>query len=458
MLSVLSDRTYRHLFAAQVTSLAGTGLTTVALALLAYDMAGGEAGIVLGTAFAIKMVVYVILAPAIASVAHRLPRRGMLIVLDVLRAGIVLFLPFVTEVWEIYLLIALLHACSAGFTPVFQATIPDVLKDEARYTKALSLARLAYDLENLASPALAAAALVFLSYDTLFLGNAVTFLASAALVAMVRLPAVSQAMRPTGAWANLTYGARVYLMTPRLRGLFALSLAVAAAGSIVIVDTVVLARARLGGSEVDTALLLAAVGGGSMAAALVLPRVLERVSDRTVMLAGGGLLVAALAVGAMASGFLMLAVLWMVIGVGSSLVQIPAGRLLRRSAHDADRPAAFAAHFTGSHLCWLVAYPLAGWLGAQQSEPWLVFAVLAVLAGLGVGIAARVWPTGDPVVHDHEHASIDHTHPHVHDDHHQHEHDGWEGPEPHSHPHHHRPVKHRHPYVIDLHHLSWPSR
>jgi hypothetical protein len=59
MLSPLAFRTYRHLFAAQVIALVGTGLTTVALALLAYDLAGGDAGLVLGAAFALKMVAYV---------------------------------------------------------------------------------------------------------------------------------------------------------------------------------------------------------------------------------------------------------------------------------------------------------------------------------------------------------------------------------------------------------------
>ena len=43
MLEVLSDRTYRHLFAAQIIALLGTGLATVALGLLAYDLAGPNA-------------------------------------------------------------------------------------------------------------------------------------------------------------------------------------------------------------------------------------------------------------------------------------------------------------------------------------------------------------------------------------------------------------------------------
>ncbi len=147
--SPLADRTYRRLFTAQVVALAGTGLSTVALALLAYDLAGGNAGVVLGTALALKMVAYVGIAPIVGGFAHRLPRRGLLIGLDVARAASVACLPFVTEVWQIYLLIFLLNAFSAGFTPTFQATIPDVLPDEARYTRALSLSRLAYDLENL---------------------------------------------------------------------------------------------------------------------------------------------------------------------------------------------------------------------------------------------------------------------------------------------------------------------
>lgn len=44
MLQVLANRTYRHLFPAEVTALVGTGLATVALGLLAYDLAGTDAG------------------------------------------------------------------------------------------------------------------------------------------------------------------------------------------------------------------------------------------------------------------------------------------------------------------------------------------------------------------------------------------------------------------------------
>ena len=72
MLAILENRTYRHLFLAQVIALVGTGLATVALGLLAFELAGAEAGAVLGTALAIKMIAYVGVAP-VASAFASLP-------------------------------------------------------------------------------------------------------------------------------------------------------------------------------------------------------------------------------------------------------------------------------------------------------------------------------------------------------------------------------------------------
>jgi MFS family permease len=79
MLNILSNRTYRHLFMAQVIALIGTGLATVALGLLAYDLAGDRAGAVLGTALAIKMSAYILVAPVAAAFADKFPRRTMLV-------------------------------------------------------------------------------------------------------------------------------------------------------------------------------------------------------------------------------------------------------------------------------------------------------------------------------------------------------------------------------------------
>ncbi|MFI5761443.1 MFS transporter [Streptomyces sp. NPDC051563] len=436
MPSVLRDRTYRRLFGAQVIALTGTGLATVALGLLAYELAGADAGSVLGTALAIKMVAYVAVAPAVAAVADRLPRRALLAGSDLVRAGVALLLPFVDQVWQVYALIFLLQTASAAFTPAFQALIPEVLPEERAYTRALSLSRLAYDLESLFSPALAAALLSVVSYDRLFLGTAAGFLGSSALVMSAVLPRRARASTGPGpgAYAKATAGTRLFLRTPQLRSLLAMNLAVAAAGAVVTVNSVVYVRDVLGLSAESVALALGAYGAGSMSVALVLPRILDNRPERRVMLTGALLLPAgfgALGVITAAHGGdwrrPALLVTWTGFGAACSMVLTPAGRVLRRAAPEGDRTAVFAAQFSLSHAAWLLTYPLAGWVGARAGLGWATGA-LGAIALAAAALAARLWPAGAGQpraavartgrghvhVHEHEHTGLTPGHPHLH--------------------------------------------
>ncbi|MFD8756088.1 MFS transporter [Kitasatospora sp. NPDC059577] len=446
MLSVLRNRTYRHLFTAQAVALVGTGLATVALSLLAYRIAGNDASAVLGTALAIKMVAYVAVAPVAGALAGRLPRRTLMVAMDLTRACVALALPFVDRVWQVYVLILLLQAASAAFTPTFQATIPDVLPAERDYTDALSMSRLAYDLESLFSPALAALLLSAVSYDWLFAGTAVGFLASAALVVSAVLPKPAPVERTGGGHARAALGARLFRATPRLRALLALDLAVAAAGAIVFVDTVNVVRDHFHRPAGAVSLALGAYGVGSMLTALLLPRVLARVGDRAVMLPAAfalpAVLAAVTAISAAPTGtgtWVALLAAWALVGAGSSAVLTPGGRLIRRSAADADLPAAFAAQFSLSHACWLLTYPLAGWLAAGAGLP-----VTAVVLG-GVALAAAtgaaaLWPARDPEELEHLHTDLPAGHPHLADAH------ATAG----------GAWRHDHHYVIDRHHHTWP--
>ncbi|MDP3262735.1 MAG: MFS transporter [Tabrizicola sp.] len=439
MLATLRNPTFRHLFLAQIVALVGTGLATVALGLLAWDLAGADAGAVLGTALAIKMVAYVGLAPIAAAVAERLPRRAFLVGLDLIRAAVIACLPFVDQVWQIYVLIFFLQAASAGFTPAFQAVIPDVLKDEHDYTNALSLLRLAEDLEQLASPILAAALLTVVSFPVLFVGTVLGFLGSALLVVTVRLPA-RQRSENAQFWADVTKGIRIYTRTPRLRGLMVMEAAVAAAGAMVYVNTVVLVQARLGLGEQSVALAFAGFGAGSMLAAFLLPRILERLADRPVMIGGAAVMVAGVALVPLVGSIGALILLWAVIGFGFSLTQTPIGRIINRSANEADRGAVFAAQFALSHACWLVTYPLAGWIGAEAGLGWAAMVLAAIgVAGL-IGVL-RLWPAEDAAELPHDHPDLPPDHPHLH-----------------AHPHlKARADAHRHSFVIDDLHRQWPK-
>ncbi len=405
MLRLLRHRVYGCLFAAQIVSLLGTGLATVALGLLAYDIAGQRASLVLGALMTVKMVAYVVVAPLAAAAVAGLSRRAVLIGSEAVRVVAAVCLPLATEIWQVFVLVFVLQAASATFTPTFQSVVPLVLADQDDYTEALSLSRLAEDLESIASPMLAAALLVVIPGQTLFLGTAVGFGASACLVIGAALPA-GLGVRTGRDGPVAPFGERAragilrFMRTPSLRPLLILNMAVAAAVALVLVQTVVIVRSTLGLSESWVAIFLGVNGAGSMGTALLLPRILARIRERTVMLGAGALL----PLGAAAAGVVagkgdaawappVLAALWFLIGVGWSAVETPMARIIRRSVRPDELPAAFAAQFSLSHACWLISYPLAGVLG--QWGMTVCGLVLAGIAAAALALAAVVW---NPVV------------------------------------------------------------
>ncbi|TDR52060.1 putative MFS family arabinose efflux permease [Halomonas ventosae] len=435
MFEPLRDWRYRRLFSAQCIALLGTGLTTIALALLAFELAEERAGVVMGTALAIKMGAYVVVAPLAQAFAERLPRRRVLILLELLRGAIVLALPIVTEVWQIYVLIFVLQSASAAFAPALQATIPAVLHEEWLYVKGLSLTRLAHDLENLISPLLAAYLLTLMSFNLLFLGTALALFASAVIIAMTALPHFECA-RERGFATRVLRGVTIFLHTPCLKGLTAIHFAIAAGGAMVAVNTVVYVQSVLGLGQRDVALVMACFGAGSMTVALLVPYLLKHMEDRTIMMAGCMVTVLALSLGAIVPQSLSnLLLLWPLLGVALGAGVTTAGRVLVKSAREDDRPAVFAAHFSIAHAAWLVTYPVAGLVGSQVGLD-TAFLVLAVLATLGTLLAMRAWPAGLVLTVEHEHVDLSPGDPHLADAH---------------------GGRHVHSIVIDDLHGTWPT-
>jgi MFS family permease len=151
-------------------------------------------------------------------------------------------------------------------------------------------------------------------------------------------------------------------------------------------------------------------------------------SDRMPMLVGTALLVVGL--GIFLKDYITLVVLWALLGVGYSLSQTPSGRLLRRSSTAEDRPALFAAQFALSHSCWLVTYPLAGWVGATWGTQ-ASFIALTIVAALSLVTAVLIWrPEHEVYAQVHSH-----TDPETNNE-----------------------STHEHDFVIDDEHPSWPKK
>ena len=377
LLAPLKNPIYRRLFTAHVLALTATGLLNVGLGLLAFDIAGDRAGTVVSMALTIKILIYMCAGPWLSAFFARFPVKAVLVGSDVIRIAVGCSLPFITSEAQVYVAVAVLQMAAATFTPTFQALIPRIINNQNEYTSALSLSRIAYDLEQILSPVLAAMLLSFASRGQVFAVAAVGFVGSATMIAGSRSLGVDKRESVS---RRVREGMVMMLRLPELRGVLALNLALAAPTALVLVNTVVLVRGQLGRSESDVAVLLGACGAGSI-----------------VTLFGG----AGGAVAGLLGFFLLIDAaptwpvfisLWFVLGMSMSALATPMGQVIRRNVADEELGSVFAAQFSLSHACYMLTYPLAGWCGAALGLGWTSL-LLALIAGFALIAAANVWPS-----------------------------------------------------------------
>lgn len=416
--SLWQNRNYVFLFASQIVSLLGSGVTTVALAIFAYQLTGGEsATAIIGNALFLRILAFLLFSQFAGVLADRVSKKKILIVTDVVRFGLLALFPFITEVWQIYVLIFAINAVTAFFTPTFEASLPEVV-GEKDYVKALSFSRVAVDIEAFAAPALAGLMVAAFSVRWVFWFDAFTYLVSAALVLMVTIPQVKKKQDPInmrGSISDLTLGTRILLREPSLRQALLLSFAEATAGAAAIVATVVYVSDVLQGGDTSFAIVMAVLGLGSSIAAMILGRTTTRIElgasdkkalhyrrhdwSRFTLFVGGIVLGLILLPGIFQPPLLIFAALWFLNGAGQALISIASGTLLAEHTRVEERGRAYAAYFALTHACWLITYPAIGYAAVWWGTP-LTF-TLAGVACLVVVFLAFIFGGSKQIAHEH---------------------------------------------------------
>lgn len=409
-----SNRNYLYLFAAQIISLLGSGVTTVALAIFAYQLAGGQsATAIIGNALFLRILAFLLFSQFAGVLADRLSRKKILIVTDVVRFGLLALFPFITEIWQIYVLIFAINAVTAFFTPTFEASLPAVV-GEADYVKSLSYSRVAVDIEAFAAPALAGFLVAAFSVRWVFWFDAFTYLISAAMVLVVTIPQLKKhasAVDLRGFFSDLSLGTRILLREPSLRQALILSFAEATAGAAAIVATIVYVSDVLQSGTTSFAVVMAVLGLGSSVTAIILGRKttsIERDADGKVSLhyirhgwsrrslfIGGVILGLILLPGVLQPPLIIFAVLWFLNGAGQALISIASGTLLAEHTKEEERGRAYAAYFALTHACWLITYPAIGYAAVAWRTP-LTFTVAGLACLIVVGFAFLLGGAKEP--------------------------------------------------------------
>lgn len=429
---------FQRLFWAHVVSLVGSGLSSVALGLLAHQLVGASASAVLGVTLAIRIVVIVLCAPWAGMVADRLGARTTMIASDFARAAVVLGFFFVEDVWHIYVLAVLLNLGAAIFTPVYKAVIPGVTSAE-QYPRALALGSVAYDAANILGPSLAALTIATFGFRGNFVANALTFLISAAL--LFALPRLATTNAVTKSRASFGHGVAAMFRRWQLRETLYLALQTSIAGGFVLVATVDFIKGQLALSDTAYAWAMAAYGIGSVAGAGLYGKAGSHTRNALVNAAAPAMLLA-LASAGFFHRFEPLLVAWAFAGVGQCILGIRGNELLAANSDVAERPHIYAAHFSLSHAGWGITYPLAGFLVTAAGFEFTAY----VFAGLLALVALPIWiaklrvaathslapdashghahsafdPPGTHHVHEHRHGQVVHSHPHQHGTPHEH--------------------------------------
>jgi MFS family permease len=179
---VRENRNFRRLWFAQIISEIGDWFYSLAVYSLILDLTGSAQ--LVGLAVVVQVLPQTLIAPTAGVVNDRMSRKRVMIVADVARVAIVLGMMLVRTremIWLIYPLLFLETVGWAFFEPGRSAVIPSIVQeDDVILANTLSATTWSFNLAI--GSALGGAVAALLGRDAVFLLNALSFLASAALL------------------------------------------------------------------------------------------------------------------------------------------------------------------------------------------------------------------------------------------------------------------------------------
>jgi MFS family permease len=254
------NRGFALLFWATAGSAVGTYLAALALAVDIFDRT--ESGRWLAALLIADFLPIVVIGLTLGPLVDRLSRRRLMVASDVVRAATFAALPLVDQPALIVALAAVNGVATGFFRPAVWAGLPNLVSDGER-EQATSMLSTVEHVAWTVGPAAGGLLLAASGPDAAYWINAVTFLASAGLVA--RIPSASlRSDEPIskGHWSDLRDGLRLVLHSSQLVTVLVVWNTAAVASALVNVAEVVLAKHDLGAGNIGLGFLVSATGVG----------------------------------------------------------------------------------------------------------------------------------------------------------------------------------------------------
>jgi MFS family permease len=332
------DARFSAFWLASMVSLFGDRLHQIALGVMVYAITGSA--LQTGLVFLAATLPNLVLGPIAGTFVDRWDQRRVMIASDLIRAGLVLLIPFVVEisVWLVYPVVFCVTTVSLFFRPAKAAVVPRIVS-RADLMPANAALLSGEALADIAGYPLAGVFVAFLGSNLAlaFWVDSITYVASAILLAGIVVPPVIHAAGPrvTGAvaaflaelregWYFLR-GDRILFQNTLVSVLAQLSIGATLA------LMVVYAQQSLSGSTIpypeSYALIEAAIGVGNLAGGFVIGAIGARLRKGWLIIVGFLVMGLATVVLGLTSHALMAVAAGMVIGIFNLVYVIPSQTL-----------------------------------------------------------------------------------------------------------------------------------
>lgn len=377
---------FRRLWLGQVVSVVGDKIHTVAMAMMVYSITGSmlQMGVMLGVTllpavfFGLPAGVYV----------DRWDRRQTMIIADIIRAGIVMIIPFVVGfgIWWAYALAFVASTVSLFFVPAKRSLIPDLVGPD-QLMAANSLDNASEAIAEIVGLALGAAIVATTGYTWAFTIDGITFLISAGCIALIRFrrPVDPLYAEEHDFVAETFEGVRAIWASEVLRPLSAVYVTSATFAAASIAVCYALALQRYNAGAPGLALLDGASAVGMLVGAMLVGRAGPR-RPGAKFLAGMALFGFAFSLMALAVSIWTAMVLLAVSGIANMFFFIPATTIFQTRSEESVRGRVMAANTTATRIAMVLGIVMAGAVADKMPLNTVIVVIgfsAIVAAGLG---------------------------------------------------------------------------
>jgi CRP-like cAMP-binding protein/predicted MFS family arabinose efflux permease len=388
--SVFRKRDFRLLWTAQLVSTVGTALTDLAAGILVFKATGSALSV--GLMFMATAIPTLLVGLVAGVFVDRYDRRRIMVIADLIRAAIVVSIPFLVgiNIALLYVAVAAVSTVSQFFNPANDAVLPEVATDEE-----LAAANSWIMISSFGSTSIgfALSGLLAAAFDInwAFRLDALTFLFSAACLVFLRVGQI-EAEGETSVRVvvqNLRQGISTLAGTPILRSLFISGAPVYLSFGLWNVLLLPFALNALGATTFEYGLQEGLTSVGFVVGSLMMAKYSDRLPEGTwIVFSTLAMGIAGILYGLATSVWIAI-VLVMISGFFNAPGSIARRVLLQRSTPRELRGRVFSAFAVARDVIFLIGISLAGLADVIDVR---VLVILASLVLIGAGLLTALLP------------------------------------------------------------------